>query len=1189
MNQKKLLLVLLTAMTCSVKGQVNLQRGSLDYGIPVFSFADNQSKLSLNLQLSYSSGNGLKVDDVSSCVGTGWNLSGLGYIARLTRGLPDDQAERPGAITDTSKYPPGYLYNGKPVSEGCPYALNNYPIFQDKGVKYQDHNITLADKELDYFVYNFNGRTGQFVIDKWGNAVVLNDNRLKIDFFHSFAPSSVRTTIDKFVVTLENGLLYEFAVRENTKVYRYEKTGGAPQEINGKWVGIYTVKSIDLAENETPYVTTNWYLSKITDSKASRSVLLDYEYQVYDAFSSKTIQYNAMYPDNYAGTLTQPAKALNIRQNRSTVKHPEIKKITCPTGETIEFGYAHTRYDMAGVKSLTSITQKGKDNVIVSRCGLKQEYFVKNTIKMPVGDEGKWSRLCLKSVEFTGRSETDKTNPYQFDYYTGSNNTDDFVPPYYFHAKDPWGYYNGDYSGTATNRLLGLVSEDFPFYITMALYNSPEINTPISSTPDFAANAKTGYARNGLLKQVSGPLGGKTVYEYEQNTYRDNTTNSRDANVVGGVHLSKIIQKGAANGADIITSYDYTDDNGVSSLWGVELPHNRTAMEGYFEPEQKTYFPTMGCKYTYKYPGNVQELAHDNSTVLNSALEFAQKIWNFYGLYKKTLFYYNFLTTLKFDWGSWAALVIGDIITCTMDYSRPSFNNTHTTDIINYGNTLPMQFAQVKVKTISSTGMNTGYTDHTFTTDADFPLLITSGNYVYPYTNKQRGFNWIYGLPKKVRVYDNNNHIVATTENQFTLIGRDITDDKTLSCNCVPFYSRSMRSDEWVGLANVLAFTKTDVPGKLSVDFYNIKTGRAELLSSIQKTYDASGAVLLTTTSHTYNPNNYLPATTSSTDSRSRTVTTKSYYIEDYDLSNPANSILLQMRNNNLVNTPVSSETWQTKPGGQPELLSASATEYGLAPNGDYRPLKTYSLQTDASVPLATIGNFDPAHLVRNSSLIVPVSETIYDSKGLPVQTNDLQGDRSGCTLYDYDSRYAVATVSNAAITEVAYTSFEADGTGGWSFYAPAIMDYVSPTGNRCMNLRAGQRPVTTSIAIAKPSIVSFWATTTNFTTNMGNAVITGPTVNGWTYYQYALAAGAAAPVISPVAGADCLLDELRLYPATARMATVTYTPNVGKTSECDANNRIRYYRYDGLNRLTKLLDEKGNVLKTYEYHFKQN
>ena len=50
-------------------------------------------------------------------------------------------------------------------------------------------------------------------------------------------------------------------------------------------------------------------------------------------------------------------------------------------------------------------------------------------------------------------------------------------------------------------------------------------------------------------------------------------------------------------------------------------------------------------------------------------------------------------------------------------------------------------------------------------------------------------------------------------------------------------------------------------------------------------------------------------------------------------------------------------------------------------------------------------------------------------------------------------------------------------------------------------------------------------------------------------------------------------------------MRTVTYDPLIGKSSECDENNRITYYDYDEHGRLRFIKDENRNVVKMYEYN----
>jgi YD repeat-containing protein len=67
------------------------------------------------------------------------------------------------------------------------------------------------------------------------------------------------------------------------------------------------------------------------------------------------------------------------------------------------------------------------------------------------------------------------------------------------------------------------------------------------------------------------------------------------------------------------------------------------------------------------------------------------------------------------------------------------------------------------------------------------------------------------------------------------------------------------------------------------------------------------------------------------------------------------------------------------------------------------------------------------------------------------------------------------------------------------------------------------------------------------------------------------------------------LVDELRLYPKDAQMATYTYDPFIGISSQCDVSNKIIYYEYDPFGRLKLMRDLDRNILKTFDYKFQVN
>src|SRR5690606_15622279 len=134
----------------------------------------------------------------------------------------------------------------------------------------------------------------------------------------------------------------------------------------------------------------------------------------------------------------------------------DIYKISFPDGHQITFDYGDERYDMKGGYILKSIDVI-YDGRYVQKTVLNSEYFIKNTIGMPINDTQKeMSRLCLRSLKQYGVDLKSEELPYEFEYYRGGISAEDIVPGSFSVFKDIYGYYNGNNSKSADGTVIPL-------------------------------------------------------------------------------------------------------------------------------------------------------------------------------------------------------------------------------------------------------------------------------------------------------------------------------------------------------------------------------------------------------------------------------------------------------------------------------------------------------------------------------------------------------------------------------------------------------------------------------------------------------------------------------------------------------------------------------------------------------------
>lgn len=73
------------------------------------------------------------------------------------------------------------------------------------------------------------------------------------------------------------------------------------------------------------------------------------------------------------------------------------------------------------------------------------------------------------------------------------------------------------------------------------------------------------------------------------------------------------------------------------------------------------------------------------------------------------------------------------------------------------------------------------------------------------------------------------------------------------------------------------------------------------------------------------------------------------------------------------------------------------------------------------------------------------------------------------------------------------------------------------------------------------------------------------------------------------VLNAGSIFDDIAIYPSEAQLTAFSYKTGVGLKSETDSKGFTKSYEYDSFNRLSFIKDEKGNVIRKYDYNYAVN
>ena len=311
--------------------------------------------------------------------------------------------------------------------------------------------------------------------------------------------------------------------------------------------------------------------------------------------------------------------------------------------------------------------------------------------------------------------------------------------------------------------------------------------------------------------------------------------------------------------------------------------------------------------------------------------------------------------------------------------------------------------------------------------------------------------------------------------------------------------------------------------------------------------------------------------------SAGETIYTKSSYPMDYGsgTNNSKSAAITRMGDSlNMQRIPIETITYKGS-----DLIAASLRTFKVS-NGSI--IQDTSFTYDLDEPLA-LGSFDTAYIDGSGNFTMDSdyrglnSTDSVDVYNRVLQAHGIHGSPS-VTLYGYNGLYSIASFSNATLDEIAYSSFECDQKGNFSYTDSYIAeDTCAITGS---SLLTGGNIIRSGLPVGS-YYLTFWSSTTlSPSVGGGSAMqIDNGSVNrqGMRFFKYLITANSTTTVtLSSVSK----LDEVRIFPVGASVQSRTYIPLLGVDSKAGINSIPSYTSFDVFGRLKLVKDQDKYIIR---------
>ena len=525
-------------------------------------FNVTEGSLSLPINLSYISGNGIKANEEAGSVGLGWSIP-LPAITQTVMGFDDFSSSHVKMRQDYFESNTPNMYDFPKCLESYPWTVYNKkcegptnfdasPSFSNFGFAYAyDWSMPLngyfdtlylgktimafVDAEPDIFILNLFGNKIEFIIENFPYSFgrydiglpvfkVLNDKGYKISYENK-----------RFFVTDKSGIIYIFSdIEEVVTIYHRDfvkHRNFLLTEIRSIKGDLLTFSYENLEERTNPTTPSEHTYYRLTNNAPDGDGESYYTPDgIFDFNSEEPI-------DGVVKTFDR-----KVYYSPSVQNYKLIKEITGQFGRLV-FEYSD-RIDFSTLK-IDFIKQYDSSNTLINIQSFEYNYF--NSCQGTPTTLSVLSDLLTKRLKLVSVQKNNLT-PYFFEY----NNT--LFCDKSSKAVDYWGFYNGG----LTNISYALNPTDF---------NGGLIKYYVPLNNEFTNNFKRSnltYLKAGMLEKIIYPTGGYSVFDYEENT-ADNLFIAADFSVLSkGNGLRLVKQRNYDFDDKIIESKKYTYFEGKS-------------------------------------------------------------------------------------------------------------------------------------------------------------------------------------------------------------------------------------------------------------------------------------------------------------------------------------------------------------------------------------------------------------------------------------------------------------------------------------------------------------------------------------------------------------------------------------------------------------------------------------------------